>query len=154
MKVLESIILLSNYQIWVWYIFHSYFYPKIARKDSESNKNVQSNEKVNEKVEACGSTLAYMPFYYQLATSGLLSTIPRPRIDATDRRQIEAQNEDKSHTTKEALDDIKRVHYKEKKKKEQNNGEPHQPTILQHLGRSVSRKLITQYEFPLIHYKK
>ena len=44
---------------------------------------------------------------------------PQPKIDATDRRQIEAQNEDKSHTTKDALDDIKRTHYKEKKKKEQ-----------------------------------
>ena len=50
--------------------------------------------------------------------------IPQPKIDATDRRQIEALNEDKSYTTKEALDDIKRTHYKEKKKKEQNNMEP------------------------------
>ena len=49
------------------------------------------------------------------------SNIPQPKIDATDRRQIEAQNEDKSHTTKEALDDIKRTHYKEKRKKDQNN---------------------------------
>ena len=47
--------------------------------------------------------------------------IPQPKIDATDRRQIEAQNEDKSHSTKETLDDIRRVHYKEKKKKEQKN---------------------------------
>ena len=52
------------------------------------------------------------------------SKIPRPKIDATDRRQIEAQNDDKSHTTKDALDDIKRTHYKEKKKKEQSNMEP------------------------------
>ena len=51
------------------------------------------------------------------------SKIPQPKIDATDRRQIEAQNEDKSHTTKEALDDIKHVHNKEKRKKEQNNME-------------------------------
>ena len=59
--------------------------------------------------------------------SNLLTTasnIPQPKIDATDRRQIEAQNEDKSHTTKEALDDIKRTHYKEKRKKEQNNMDP------------------------------
>ena len=47
-----------------------------------------------------------------------------PKIDATDRRQIEAQNEDRSHSTKEELDDIKRTHYKEKKKKEQSNMEP------------------------------
>ena len=50
--------------------------------------------------------------------------IQQPKIDATDRSQIEAQNEDKSHTTKEQLDDIKRTHYKEKKKKEQSNMEP------------------------------
>ena len=43
------------------------------------------------------------------------------KIDATDRRHIEAQNEDKSHSTKETLDDIKWVHQKEMKKKEQNN---------------------------------
>ena len=49
-----------------------------------------------------------------------------PKIDATDRRQIEAQNEDKSHTTKATLDDIKRVHQKEKTKKEKNNINPHQ----------------------------
>ena len=47
------------------------------------------------------------------------STTQQPRLDATDRRQIEAENEDKSHTTKEELDDIKRTHYKEKRKKEQ-----------------------------------
>lgn len=46
--------------------------------------------------------------------------IPQPKIDATDRRQIEAQNEDKSHTSKETLDDIRRVHYKEKMNKELN----------------------------------
>ena len=49
------------------------------------------------------------------------SSISPPKIDATNRSQIEAQNEDKSHATKEALDDIKRVHRKEKKKKEQTN---------------------------------
>ena len=50
--------------------------------------------------------------------------ITQTKIDATDRRQIESQNEDKSYTTKETLDDIKHIHYKEKKKKEQNNMEP------------------------------
>ena len=49
--------------------------------------------------------------------------IPQPKIDATDRRQIEAQNEDKSHATKEALDDIKHTARKEKKKKEQKDME-------------------------------
>ena len=43
----------------------------------------------------------------------------QPKIDATDRRQIEAQNEAKSHTTKAALDDIKHTARKEKMKKEQ-----------------------------------
>ena len=52
--------------------------------------------------------------------------MPQPKIDATDRRQAEAQNEDKSHTTKEELDDIKLTHYKEKKKKEQKNMEQYQ----------------------------
>ena len=58
------------------------------------------------------------------ASFELTPRIPQPKIDATDRRQIEVQNEDKSHTTKDALDDIKRTHYKEKKKKEQHNMEP------------------------------
>ena len=52
--------------------------------------------------------------------------ISQPKIDATDRRKIEAQKEDKSHTTKEALDDIKGTHYKEKRKKEQNIMEQYQ----------------------------
>ena len=40
--------------------------------------------------------------------------IQLPKIDAADRRQIEARNEEKSHTTKQELDDIKLTHYKEK----------------------------------------
>ena len=52
--------------------------------------------------------------------------ITQTKIDAADRRQIEAINEDKSHTTKEALDDIKSVHFKEKQKKEQNDMETYQ----------------------------
>ena len=47
---------------------------------------------------------------------------PPPKVD-TDRRNIEALNEDKSRTTKEELDDIKHTHYKEKKKKEQHDME-------------------------------
>ena len=54
------------------------------------------------------------------------STVPQPKLDATDRRYIEAQNEDKAHTTKETLDDIKRVHQKEKRKKEQTDIKLHQ----------------------------
>ena len=52
--------------------------------------------------------------------------IPQPKIDATDRRQIEAVNENKNSSTKETLDDIKRVHLKEKKKKEQKDAEKYQ----------------------------
>ena len=52
------------------------------------------------------------------------SKAQQPKIDATDRRQIEAQNEDKCHSTKEELDDIKRTHYEEKQKKEQAIIEP------------------------------
>ena len=54
-------------------------------------------------------------------------TITQPKIDATDRRQSEAQNEDKSLTTKETLDDIKRIHQKEKKKQEENNMNMYHP---------------------------
>ena len=57
------------------------------------------------------------------------SKIRQPKIDATDRRQIEAVNEDKSHTTKEALDDIKRIHKKEEKKKELSNAETYPTEI-------------------------
>ena len=66
--------------------------------------------------------------------------IPQPKIDATDRRQLEAHNEDKSRSTKEELDDIKRTHYKEKKKKERNDLERH-PSRIQTEG-WVSKTLI------------
>ena len=58
---------------------------------------------------------------------GSTATIQQTKIDATDRRQIEAQNEDKSRTTKETLDDIKRIHQKEKKKQEENNMNMYHP---------------------------
>ena len=74
--------------------------------------------------------------------------LPHPKIDATDRRQIEAQNEDKSHSTKETLDDIKRVHYKEKKKKEQLNMEPG-PSGINTQG-WVRRTLTLLFEIPLL----
>ena len=50
--------------------------------------------------------------------------IPQPKVDGNDRRAIEARNEDKHNTTKEALSDIKRIHNIEKKKKEQRNMKP------------------------------
>ena len=54
------------------------------------------------------------------------SKIPQLKVDATDRRQIEAVNEDKYNSTKETLDDIRCVHLKEKKKKEQKDAEKYQ----------------------------
>ena len=72
----------------------------------------------------------------------------QPKIDATDRRQIEAQNDDKSHSTKEELDDIKRTHYKEKKKKEQLNMEPG-PSGINTQG-WVRRTLTLLFEIPLL----
>ena len=60
--------------------------------------------------------------------------VQQPKLDATDRRQIGAYNEDKSHQTKEAIDDIKRVHHKEKQKKELNE--------IEHQGRIASVRII------------
>ena len=73
------------------------------------------------------------------------STVPQPRIDAADRRHIEAQNEDKAHTTKDTLDDIKRVHQKEKKKKEEHDNVPYQTRTANEGG--VSKSLIYQKDF-------
>ena len=78
-------------------------------------------------------------------------SIPQTKIDATDRRQIEAQNEDKSHSTKEALDDIKSIHYKEKQKKEQDNQEPG-PSGMDSKYLRVSKTLILLFSFPSLFY--
>ena len=77
--------------------------------------------------------------------------LPQPKIDATDRRNIEAANEDKSRTTKEALADIKRVHQKETKKKEQNNAELSQiqsvsKALIQHLNLVIDLKKFYKME--------
>lgn len=68
-----------------------------------------------------GVSAAFSPFPTNLPSS--TPRIPQPKIDATDRRQLEAINEDKSHSTKDNLDDIRRVHLKEKKKKERKDAE-------------------------------
>ena len=92
-----------------------------SKKEKESNQNIAAvggREAKKNNVHS-GSAMT--------STNNLLSSthqIQPPKIDAIDRRQIEAQNEEKSHTTKEELDDIKRTHYKEKKKKEQSNMDP------------------------------
>ena len=74
----------------------------------------------------------------------------QPQIDATDRRQIEAQNEDKAHTTKETLDDIKRIHQKEKKKKEEDDIIPDQSENASEGG--VSRAFICQKDLFIFPY--
>ena len=69
------------------------------------------------------------------------SKIPQLKVDATDRRQIEAVNEDKYNSTKETLDDIRCVHLKEKKKKEQKDGEKDQPGAISERSVSTDLKL-------------
>ena len=90
-------------------------------KVRETNQQVS---KVEPKVER-KEVAVYRPVMSS-ATNFLPSTSfnhPQPKIEATDRRQIEALNEDKSHTTKEALDDFRRMHLNENRKKEQDNME-------------------------------
>ena len=73
------------------------------------------------------------------------SRISPPKIDATNRSQIAAHNEDKSHTTKEALDDIKRVHRKEKNKKEQTNIDKYEID-----SEGQVRKLLIRGDIPIL----
>ena len=89
-------------------------------KEREANQNIgNAGYKVpGSETSISGPVMAY-PVNLQTTTP----RIPQPKIDATDRRQIEAINEDKSHSTKETLDDIRRIHYKEKNKKERKDAE-------------------------------
>ena len=98
----------------------------IDRVTSRTNQqvNIVGNKVAGKQDSSSGAAMA--------STSNMLQPrpkIPQTKIDATDRRQVEAQNENKSHTTKEELDDIKRTHYKEKKKKEHDNMAPCQSGI-------------------------
>ena len=97
---------------------------KIAsRKVREtSQQNRTEVDKVERKQSDVTGTVAASS--YSLAPSTL--RVQQPKPDATDRRQIDAINEEKSHTTKETLDDIERIHHKEKAKKEQIDAEGHQ----------------------------
>ena len=104
-------------------------------KKNEANKSnrtvVNKRERSQDAVRGPNILLdhnLFPPNPLSSACSFLRSTprAPQARIAATDRRLIEARNEYKSHTTKETLDDIKRVYQKEKKKKEENIIEPHQ----------------------------
>ena len=92
-------------------------------KSKETNQQISPNR---DKVER---NLGAIPKTALASSHNLLPQTPRvlqAKTDATDRRHIEAQNEDRSHTTKETLADISRVHQKEKKKNEQNNSETYQ----------------------------
>ena len=114
-----------------------------SKKEKEDNHqiNTVSNKDTSKQDVNSGAAIAQ--------TSSLLpspSMISQPKIDATDRRQIEAQNEDKSHATKEELDDIKRTHYEEKQKKEQAIIEPFQSGV--NNDRWVSKPLLYNLYFP------
>ena len=91
-----------------------------SKNDKEGNQRMAGASLVNQKERQPHdvSPAIMTPVNHPLPKT---LRIPQAKIDETDRRQIEAQNEGKSHTTKEELDDIKRTHYKEKKKKEQSD---------------------------------
>ena len=105
----------------------------ISNKERADKMTAKKNRESNQQISAAGDQ--GMKKQDVFSDAGMAVTnfsqpatpkIPQPKIDATDRRQIEAHDEDKCHTTKEELDDIKRIHDKEKKKKEQKNMEPYQ----------------------------
>ena len=108
-----------------------------SKKEAEANRPISTLGDKASKLQDANSGTAIASAYPSLPPT---PKIPQPKIDATDRRQVDAHNEDKAHTTKEELDDIKRTHYKEKKKREQNNMEPG-PSGL-NLERWVSKTLI------------
>ena len=110
-----------------------------SKKEKETNQpiNIVGNMVTGKQDLISGAAMA--------STSNMIQPtpkIPQTKIDATDRRQVEAQNEDKSHTTKEELDDIKRTHYKEKKKKEHDNMAPCQSGIITP-GRVINIDFVT-----------
>ena len=96
-----------------------------TKKNRECNQEITKFQTVERKQTVVSA--AVMSFDNNLLPP--TPRVPHPKIDATDRRVIEAKNEDKSRQTKETLDDIKRVHRKEKKKKEQNDIEPYHERI-------------------------
>ena len=108
-------------------IFYSIF-TKIVKDKTTSKREINANKQNTAVAEAAmrnqNVTPAVAGSFNNFSTNNLLQSpakISQPKIDATDRRQIEAYNQYKSNTTKEALDDIKRIHQIEKKKKEQND---------------------------------
>ena len=118
-----------------------------AKKDRESNQQISAvSDQGTRKQDVFSDRAMAVSNFSQPATP----KIPQSKIDATDRRQTEAHNEDKSHTTKEELDDIKRIHDKEKKKKEQKNMEPYQAKNTTEAW--VSIPIILYSRFPSLHF--
>ena len=93
----------------------------VPEKVTEANRQVSIASDKGGKANDLNSGAYFASTYTSVPPT---PKIQPPKSDATDRRQIEAHNEDKSHTTKEVLGDIKRKHYKEKQKKEEKNMEP------------------------------
>ena len=112
-------------------------------KERQAYQQVRTVANNVERTQDVGSG-ASMVSAYDLHTP--TPKIQQPKADATDRRQTEAQNEDKAHATKETLDNIKRIHQKEKKKKEENDIE-HYPTRIESEGQ-VNKILIFQQKLP------
>ena len=93
-------------------------------KDKEVNGQIKTIANKVERKEDVAYGAGMASFHSLLPST---SSIPITKIDATHRGQIEAHNEDKSRTTKDTLNEIKRIHYKEKKETEENNMESYQP---------------------------
>ena len=109
----------------------------LARAANQQISTAAQVHQVERKQHVCFAPRPIMAYTQNFGSPNPM--VLRPQIDATDRRQIEAVNEDKSHTTKETLDDIKRIHDKEKKKKEQNNAVLNQTGMN---GEALVRKLL------------
>ena len=97
---------------------------KILTDKVTSVKEIAPNQQVRTVADKVQKRQDIVSGAGMVSTHNIVPPIPKipiNKMDATDRRQIEAQNEDKCQSTKETLNDIKRVHQKEKKKKEKNN---------------------------------
>ena len=108
------------------------FFTKVPTDKRASRKETDANHQIRAVGDEINKTQAVNYGTAMTSTNNLIPSTPmrpQPKIDATDRRQIEAQNEDKAHTTKEEFDDIRDTYKKEKKKKEEKVMEQCQPGI-------------------------
>ena len=117
-----------------------------SKKEETDRRSVVENMQRVRREQPVASPSASNSLYPILPQT---SRISPPKIDATNRSQIEAQNEDKSHATKEALDDIKRVHRKEKNKKEQTNIDKYGLDFEGQVG-----KLLIRRDIPILQTSK